>query len=147
MTFSVVTLKSLLTLYVALMLSISCTSVTEPDPVITDQQLQCLNKPKDVVQRFITTSQQKFVGKEQDVLLFKTADGRVIGYLFEQGECSTVMTHVPPTKLAQAEAFIAAEVSRNHGPMFITPDRVSYKYYTAPIWQNTDTYLVAQAMN
>ncbi|HEX8505453.1 MAG TPA: hypothetical protein VF630_08805 [Hymenobacter sp.] len=122
-------------------------SVAEPPPAITAQQLQCLNKRTDEVQRSIAANQQTFAGKEQDVYLFRTADGRVLGYLFEQGECSTVMTHVPANGLAQADAFIAAEVQKNFGPLFITPENVQYKYYTAPIWQNTDTYLVAQALN
>jgi hypothetical protein len=99
------------------------------------------------VQQAIAADHQTYAGKEQDVYLFKTTDGRVLGYLFEQGECSTVMTHVPANGLAQAEAFIAAEVKKNFGPLFITPDKVHYKYYTAPIWQDTDTYLVAQALN
>lgn len=57
------------------------------------------------------------------------------------------MTHIPANGLAQAEAFIAAEVKKNFGPMFLTSGNVSYKYCTAPIGQNADTYLVAQALN
>ncbi|RSK47492.1 hypothetical protein [Hymenobacter rigui] len=140
-------MKSIVTLAITLTLGTSCSTVTELAPVITNQQLQCLNKPKEFVQQAITANKQTFVGQEQGVFLVKTTDGRLLGYLFEQGECSTVMTHIPANGLAQAEAFIAAEVKKNFGPMFRTSDNVSYKYYTAPIGQNADTYLVAQALN
>ncbi|WP_133271075.1 hypothetical protein [Hymenobacter radiodurans] len=116
-------------------------------PVITAQQIACLNKDKAWVQQSITAQQQTFVGREQDVYLFTTPQGAVLGYLFEQGECSTVMTQVPAGRLAQAEAFIAAEVKKNFGPMLISPANVHYKLYTAPIWQDTETYVVAQALN
>ena len=99
------------------------------------------------MQQAIAADHQTYTGKEQDVYLFKTTDGRVLGYLFELGECSTVMTHVPANGVTQAEAFIAAEAKKNFGPLFITPNKVLYKCYTAPIWQDSDTYLVAQALN
>ncbi|QIL78442.1 hypothetical protein [Hymenobacter sp. HDW8] len=84
---------------------------------------------------------------EQDVYLFNTPTGAVLGYLFEQGECTAVMTQVPAGRLQQAEAFIAAEVQKNFGPMLISPANVRYKLYTAPIWQDTETYLVASSLN
>ncbi|RSK38426.1 hypothetical protein [Hymenobacter perfusus] len=137
-------MKIILALAAALLLSCGR---PEPAPAITAQQLQCLNQRTDEVRQAIAADHQTYAGQEQDVYLFKTTDGRVLGYLFEQGECSTVMTRIPANGLAQAEAFIAAEVKKNFGPLFITPGNVQYKYYTAPIGQNTDTYLVAQALN
>ena len=143
-------MKPLLVLFLAL--AVGCRPsgkappVAEPAPVITAQQLQCLNQRRDAVEQSIAAHRQVFAGRdEDDVPFFTTPEGRVVGYLFEQGECSTVMTRIPPNQRPQAEAFIAAEVSRNYGPMFITPAKVSYKLYIASTMEGTNPCLVAQS--
>ena len=123
---------------------LSCSS-TSSAPTVTDQQLQCLNKRRDYVNQAIVANKQTLVGMEEDIALFKTPEGRIIGYLIEQGECSTVLTQIPAGGKEQAEQFIAAEVNKNHGPLFITKEHVQYKYYTAR--QGANDYIVAQAMN
>lgn len=121
----------------------SCSSNIAPG--ITNQPLRCLNKRKADVQQAIASNNQIFEGMMEDIALFKTPDGRIIGYLIEQGECSTVLTQIPAGELAQAEQLIAAEVKKNYGPLFITSEEVYYKYYTAG--QGANDYLIAQALN
>ena len=114
-------------------------------PTVTDQQIECLNKRRDYVNRAIVANKQTLVGMEEDIALFKTPEGRIIGYLIEQGECSTVLTQLPSGGKEPAEQFIAAEVKKNYGPLFITKENVRYKYYTAR--QGAHDYIVAQALN
>jgi hypothetical protein len=133
-------MKLLLTLFSFLLLTCGHNS----PPTITEQQLRCLNKKRDYVQHSVDSAQQTFYRQEEDVYLFKTPDDRVIGYLFEQGECSTVMTQLPADGREQAEQYIAAEIKKNYGPMFITKDKQHFKYYTTE--QGGETYLVAQAL-
>ena len=122
---------------------LSCSSSVSHSVLITKQQLQCLNKRKDYVKHVVEASKQTFVGMEEDISLFKTTQGMVVGYLFEQGECSTVLTQIPGGETAQAEAFIADEVKKNRGELFRTDDNVQFKYYKAR--QGNAEYLVAQA--
>jgi hypothetical protein len=143
-------MKSLFTLATYFLVGCSnntTSTITEQAPTITEQQLHCLNKNKEYVKSSIAANKQTFYAMEQDVYLFKTQEGRVLGYLFEQGECSAVMTQIPANRLKEAEQFIAAEVKKNYGPLFITKEQVHFKYYTAPIWQDTETYLVASSLN
>ncbi|MET4073117.1 hypothetical protein [Hymenobacter sp. UYCo722] len=138
-------MKIILTIFTSLLFS--CGNSTKPNktPTITLQQVQCLNNDKEYVKHAIETYKQVFFRKEEDIYLFKTTDDTVVGYLFEQGECTAVLTQIPSNGMADAEKFIAAEVKKNHGPMFITKDNVQFKYYTAK--QGADYYLVASDFN
>lgn len=134
-------MKTLFTLVILLvMLGCSRSSVL---PTITPQQLECLNKDRAYVQRSVTAAKQVFSGREADILLYETPEGTIVGYLFEQGECSTVLTQILVDELEQAEAYITAQIKKNYGPMFITKDNQTYRYYAAQ--QGSNAYLVAQA--
>ena len=113
-------------------------------PTITQQQLRCLNQKRDEVQRLVEAAHQTFYRREENIYLFKTREDQVVGYLFEQGECSAVMTQLPADGREQAEQYIATEVNQNYGPTFITKDNQRFQYYTAQ--QGKETYLVAQAL-
>ncbi|RPD44656.1 hypothetical protein DNI29_21240 [Hymenobacter sediminis] len=142
-------MKALATILISAIMG--CTTAPNPVPIITQQQLDCLNKPTDYVKKSVASHKQTYYGMDQDITLFKTPEGRIIGYLLEQGECSTVLLQVPEQQLQQASDFIAAEVKKNYGPMFFTnqEQKVSFKYYldTTPLREGKPAYLVAQAMN